>query len=342
MPTAEQLNKVKENVANLIDFTNHVHPFFSDKVSEVYLNLKANQESDPGQTFLCTLFDAAFWSIGSLEFAGAGVFSSFLGSFFGAYVGPNPPPNLEKTFAGVVERLDATLSQALDDLAAIHENPAAYWDKTYANPLNHKTIAISSLGDASASFPSRYTPLFQRVTDTTVFQFRQELTKAVLPTVYYVYFSDYYSSWQYQNKEAFFRDASDYIAKYPAYFFKYRETWKFRGGQKADVIQYFNFSLVMEGSITTVAPDDLCQWLFEDDGYGHQTNADGVAKRRDVFFSWGLREYFPSGKPFGLDQAVATLSVSAAGGSERSELDDSHLPDGGPKPLPIPSANRAG
>jgi hypothetical protein len=338
MPTDEQLAQVKENVANMMDFTNHVHPFFSDKVNDVYLNLKSDQNTDPGQKFICTLFDSVFWSISALEFVGATVFASFLGTFFGAYVGPDAPPNLEKTLASVLERLDATISQALEDLALIYDNPAAYWDKTYTNPLNNKTTSVSSLGDGTSSFPAQHTELFQAITNSTVFQFRQDLTKSVLPSVYYVYYSDYYSSWQYQTKEEFFQYASKYIAQYPAYFFKYRQVWKWRNGQRADVIQYYNFSLVVEGSVVSVASDDLCKWLFQDDGYGHQTNPDGVARRSDVFFGWGLREYYGDGKPFGIDSATFE-ALAAITPDQLILVDESNLGPG-PKPLQGPPAEK--
>lgn len=341
MPTAEQLGRVKENVANMIDFTNHVHPFFSDKVNEVYLNLKSDQNTDQGQKFISTLLDSVFWSISALEFDGATVFASFLGTFFGAYVGPETPPSLDKTFADVVERLDATIEQSLVDFAAIHDNPAAYWDKTYTNPLNNKTVPVSSLGDGATLFPSKYTSLFQTMTDSTVFQFRHDLTRSVLPKVYYVYFSDWYSNWNYWNKEEFFKYASDYVTKWPAYFFKYRQAWKMKNGQHADVIQYFNFSLVSEaGSINSVPSDELCKWLFQDDGYGHQTNADGVARRSDVFFSWGLREYYPNGKPFGIDGAVTTAGALAALPPEQLNLVEGSGPGEGPKPLQGPPAKK--
>jgi len=346
MPTADQLNRVTKNVEHMMDFINHVHSFFSDKLNEVYMNLKSDQNTDQGQKFISTLLDSVFWSLGALEFDGATVFASFLGTFFGAYVGPETPPSLEKTFAKDLERLDATIEQSLVDLALIHDNPLAYWDKTYTNPLNNKTAPVSSLGGATL-FPSKYSELFQKMTDTTVFQFRHDLTMSVLPKVYYVYFSDYWSGWNYWTKEEFFKWASDYVAKWPAYFFKYRPAWVWSGGKRADVIQYYNFSLVsVSGSINSVASDDLCKWLFQDDGYGHQTNADGVAKRFDVFFSWGLEIHYPNGKPFGIDSAMATAGALAASGElaalppEQVNLVEGTGPGEGPKPLPGPPAKK--
>jgi hypothetical protein len=340
MPTTDPLTQVTKNVAHMMDFINHVHLFFSDKLNEAYMNLKSDENTDQGQKFISALLDSVFWSLGGLEFEGATVFASFLGTFFGAYAGPETPPSLDKIFAKDLERLDATIAQSLDDLSLIHDNPAAYWNKTYTNPFNNKTVPVSSLGGATL-FPDKHASLFQKLSDATVFQFRHDLTMSVLPQVYYVYFSNYWSGWDYGTKEVFFKWASDYVAKWPAYFFKYRPAWVWSGGKRVDVIQYFNFSLIRRsGSINSVLSDELCKWLFQDDGYGHQTNADGVARRFDVFFSWGLEIRYPNGKPFGIDGAMATAGELSALPPEQVKLVEGTGPGEGPKPLPGPPAKK--
>jgi hypothetical protein len=37
-----------------------------------------------------------------------------------------------------------------------------------------------------------------------------------------------------------------------------------------------------------VVPDDFCNWLFKDDGFGNIVNPTGIATREDVFVNWGL------------------------------------------------------
>ncbi len=37
-----------------------------------------------------------------------------------------------------------------------------------------------------------------------------------------------------------------------------------------------------------VVPDDFCNWLFKDDGFGNIVNPTGIATREDVFRNWGL------------------------------------------------------
>ena len=36
------------------------------------------------------------------------------------------------------------------------------------------------------------------------------------------------------------------------------------------------------------ASEDLCSYLFKDDGFGNVINPDGVAMRQDVFENWEL------------------------------------------------------
>jgi hypothetical protein len=38
-----------------------------------------------------------------------------------------------------------------------------------------------------------------------------------------------------------------------------------------------------------VVPDNLCNWLFKDDGFGNIVNPTGIATREDVFLNWGLQ-----------------------------------------------------
>jgi len=338
MPTQDQLDQVKKNVGNVMDLSNHLQQYMQPKVSEVYQMLSGDASADSGYEFLCALLETAFALAEMIEFPGAGIVGAFLPVFFSAASPPDVESDLKFRFGAIWARLDKTFLDANDQLAKIHDNPAAYWDTTYTSPVTGKQAPVSSLGDVGVDMPDQHSVPFQQITDRVIFQFRQDLTKSLLGSLYWVYFSDYYSNWQYQTKEQFFKDASEYIAKWPAYFFKYRLVWKMRDGVKADVVQYYNFSLLPKGSVTSTASGEMCGWLFQDDGYGHQTNPEGVAPRADVFFGWGLQVDYPNGKPFGIDGAVTAMAATRDEAPEAPELEEGPGDNQGPRPLKEPSA----
>lgn len=322
MPTQQQLEQVKLNAGNMIDLSNQLHDYMQDPVSEVYDFLSADASADSGFEFVCALLETAFAVAALVEFPGAAVAGAFLPVFFSAASPPDVDSDLKNKFGATWARLSKTFLAANLQLAEIRANPGGYWDKSFTSPVTNKQTLVSSLGDAAVTVPARQDVEFQEVTNRVIAQFRQDLTKSVLVDQYWVYFSSAYSDWRYQTKDQFFQDASAYTASWPAYFFKYRLTWKTKDGVKEPVVQYYNFSLCPKGSAAYTASNEMCGWLFQDNGYGHQTNPDGVGARSSVFFSWGLQVYYPDGKPFGIDEAVTSLAVGVAS-SEPPKLEGS-------------------
>lgn len=338
MPTQPQIDQVKKNVKNMIDLSNHVQQYLQPKVNEVYQYLSADAETDSGYGFVCALIETAFGLAAAVEFPGAAVVGAFLPIFFSAASPQDVSRDLKIKFGAVWARLDKTFLDANDQLAKIHDDPAAYWDTTYTSPVNGSKTLVSSLGDAGVQMPGRASSPFQQITDLAINQFRLDLTRSILPSLYYVYFSDYYSGYIDGDMEQFVKFASKYVASYPPYFFKQRRAFRMDGSKHINVIQYYNFSLVKtSGSIFSVPSKDLCNWLMKDDGYGNNTNpdGDGVATRAAVFFEWGLRVYYPNGKPIGIDQAWYGSAASMAAAPEELKVTE------GPKPPPPPSAEGA-
>src|SRR3954470_6008593 len=97
-PTQDQIAHTKTNLDNMRDWVDDFHSYGKDTIAEVYSKLSETDDNDAGQTIITNLLDTAFWSIGSLEFPGAGVISSFLGTFFGAYAGAGMPDSLKQKF----------------------------------------------------------------------------------------------------------------------------------------------------------------------------------------------------------------------------------------------------
>ncbi|MFS2002733.1 hypothetical protein ACEN9F_03810 [Duganella sp. CT11-25] len=291
MPTPEQLAQVKRNVDKLMDLSNHTHDFMQDVLQEVYLELSQDGEPDPGQKFLTTFFTAVFTSIALIEFPGAGLFGTFLGTFFGAYGGDTPPPSLRGAFGSLWQRMDETYLQADKDLAAISDNPAAYWDKSYTDPLTNKSMPVSSLGDPEANMPDRHSALFQNITDAIIAQARITITAAYIGKKFYIQavthspVDPFMLGW---TEADFAKFASDTIARQKFSYFASRESFETDccdGNKKFWGIQYTQFGLTTSSAW---ASDKLCDWLFRDDQFGKVTNPDGVASRVTVFTEWGI------------------------------------------------------
>lgn len=293
MPTTEQLAQVTTNANNLMDFYNHVHDFAQDNINGDYNRFLADATNDPGQQFLSTFLDSVFWSIGSLDFPGAGVIASFMGTFFSSYSGPNSPSSLQGTFASIWDRFSATFLQADHDLAAISANPAAFWDSTYTNPVNGKSVVVSSLGDSAVHVPESHTPDFQSMSEVALKTYQYNLAAELVRKLYWIVESVAYSGvgWGWSDEDMA-KYGSQYIADNPAYFLRWRKVFKDRCGKRYYGIQYYNLSILTSGSMIDVASNDLCNWLFHDDGFGH-TNPRGIAERASVFNDWGLK-YFTS------------------------------------------------
>lgn len=291
MPTPDQIAQVKTNVNNLMDFTNHVHDFLQDVINEVYLKLSESPSYDPGQKFVTTLLDAAFWSISAFEVPGASVLASFLGTFFGAYSGPNPPPSLAGTFGDVWARFDASFLQANSDLSVIWKDPASNWDKTFSDPVSGKTTKVSDLGDGTTKMPSKDDPKFQQMTDSVVAAYRVSLTRSTIGKKWFI-LQDmqgvFMPRWTDQDVRNW---GHGFIAQNKSYYLTWRPD---TGGSFCCPVkgQFILENFLGTGSKDPMfaghAPDDMCNWLFQDDEFGTVTNANGIAKRKDVFYSWGL------------------------------------------------------
>jgi hypothetical protein len=290
-PTQDQLAQVKANVNNLMDFNNHAHDYFQDVINEVYDKLSEDPTYDPLQKFVSNMLDSAFWCIGSFSFPGAGVISSFVGTFFGAYAGPNPPPSLGGTFGDVWARFDATFLQADADLAVIYGDPAGNWNKSYTDPTTGKTVTVSCLGDGNTKMPGKDDVLFQQMTNSAVAAFRVALTKATLGKKWKVLADPkglFMSHWDEGDIADWW---PGFLKKNPAYFV----TWhKDKGGSVCcpvsgeDVLENFLGCGSDDYYFAGQAPDDMCNWLFIDDQFGGTVNAKGIASREDVFCNWGL------------------------------------------------------
>lgn len=335
MPTQIEIDRVKNNVANLITLNTDVHS--DNKISEIADYLSADASVDRGHDLFCSLLESIFAVAALVEFPGAAAVGAFLPVFLSAVSPPGDNADLKFSVGAMRQWFDGTIEAANLQLSKIHDNPAAYWDTPFTSAVSGKQTLVSALGADGVQVPCQAETPFQQMLDKMAYQYRSDMTQALMSGLYYVYYSNYYSNWEYWTIDQYIKGGSDYVAKYPPYFFKYRHII---GPNGSPGIQYYNFSLVLEGSVTDVASDKFCAWLMQDDGFGHNTNTDGsgVARRADVFFNWGLRTHWETddgNPPIGMDQATYNLASAAAATGGATDLVEGDGP--GPKDMPPPT-----
>ena len=289
-PTAAEILQVQTNVNNMMDWLNHVHDYLQDVINEVYSKISESPSYDPSQKFVTNLLDAGLWSLGSVSFPGAGIVSSFLGTFFGSYSGPNTPPDLSGTFGDVWDRFDKTFLQAEDDLSAIYNDVAGNWSNTYTNSETGVVDQVAILGNSAVNMPSKTDTLYQTMTDKAVADFKVALTKQTLGRKWSVLQPTGQIMFETWSESQLISWAKTFVPQHPSMMITYKPDTGGSGLSPQKGYDIFeNYLGSGSGYLTAgTAPDDLCNWLFQDDGFGTITNANGIAQRKDVFYNWGL------------------------------------------------------
>ena len=192
------------------------------------------------------------------------------------------------------ERFDATYLQANSDLSNIYAHVADNWNNTYTNPVTGVVVHVSDLGTGVASMPAKDDPLFQSMTDTALAAYKVSLTKQTLKNKWSV-LQDPKGRFEKEKKASVIKWIHKFVKAHPAYMVTYH---KDTGGNIIPEKGY----MILENFLGTgsnyytagTAPGDLCNWLFQDDGYGTVTNEKGIATRHDVFYNWGLHNSLES------------------------------------------------
>ncbi len=314
-PNTDEINKVKLNVNNMMDWVNHLHDYLQDVINEVYDKVTESPVYDPSQQFITNITNTALKSLAPLGFPGSGVVSAFLSTFIGSYSGPATPPSLQGSFGSVWDRFSRTFLQANVDLAEIHKHVEDNWNKTYTNPVDGSVGHVCDLGDGQVSIPDKDDTLFQTMTNTALAAYKFNLTRQTLGSKWTVI-----EDVQGQFKDGSEDDLKRWITEQANYHPEIMVTyWAEEGGthgmynlcpRKGFRVteNYLGYGTLLPSA----APADLCKWLFQDDGYGVVTNPNGIAQRRDVFYNWGLQGSRRSARTAMARSTDATINTPSA------------------------------
>jgi hypothetical protein len=299
MPSEAEIQAVVTNIQNMMDMTNHLQANYQPVIDECYMKISETR-SDDGQSWANTLLsDSISGIIGSLPFPGSNFIGDILGGIYNELTN-SPPDNLKGVMGDVWNRFENNFLDALDKLAAIHDDPVGHWNDSFKT-IYGGTAKVSDL--VTAKMPDQYSTDFQHMADKCVARYRVDMAKYLMGK------KNHITRWQPEN---FFPGMSvndvknwapGFIKKNKAY---YLEDLKYvDDGDCCTPHKGTNFYELSVGGnpgpFTDAAiTDDTAEWLFKDDGFGTVTNEDGVATREDVFKNWGLKQkdyYVPNTYP---------------------------------------------
>jgi hypothetical protein len=280
-PTPAEIAAVQLNVNNLIDLTNFVHQYAIDHINNAYL-LQSQTQSDTGQAWADALIGGAIWGLGDTGFPGASFCAGILSGIFTMYT-TNPPPNLQGAFATVWQRFDQTFLQANADLTAIYGDVKAHWNDTYKG-FDSNSYQVSSL--AQAAMPSKDEPAFSSAADSILKTFNYNLWKQTLKAAWYQWEGS--DDPQLMEGDQNFDMAGwvrGFINEHPAYYITW--SWDNQGNQG---FYYLEIWLGQNATTWTdaAAPQNLCEYLFQDDSAGGIVRPAALTTRADVFSNFGL------------------------------------------------------
>jgi hypothetical protein len=289
-PTKQQIDTVCQNVANLMDLTNFVHSYAIDKINNAYL-LQSQPQNDNGQAWADALIGGAIWGIGDAGFPGASFCAGILSGVFTMYT-TNTPPNLQGTFADIWQRFDQTFLQAHTDLATIYSAPLAHWNDTYTG-IDGNSYKVSDL--TQAAMPGNHTSGFDSAADSILKAFDYNLWKQTLAAAWY--------QWEGSNDPMLFQGdqswdaagwARDFCNIHPAYYIKWQWYDNHASSCCSEAHGYNIWEIWLGQNAGTfsdaAAPQNLCDYLFKDDGGGTIVRPSALTTRADVFSNFGLTQ----------------------------------------------------
>ena len=309
-PTPQQI--VQQNINNMMDWLNHAHDYLQDVMNECYLKINEDPTVDQGQQWANSLINDLLWGMGGIGFPGSAFVSAFLANLYWSYV-TSPPHNLDGQMGTMWARFSQSFLDANDTLAQIYGNVDANWNTVYTNPVTNQQTKVSDL--VNVSMPGKDSVLFQQLTDSAVASFRLSLAKQLLPMKWVnaalnpspflmdMNMNDYHTWWA----PDFMKVNHAYFLVNPHYVDEGNCCAPHRG---VDVSQHW---LATNPGIYRFneAPNDLCTWLFKDDGLGNTTNSEALATRADVFNNWGLRSQAVMNPGHSRNLAVAAVDAEA-------------------------------
>ena len=323
-----ELQKIKTNLYNLIDFNSSSYENSNKIISEVYHYLNSVKEIDCGADIFNEILSEAFLKVSDIP-EGSGI-SWFLLGLLNSY-NKNIPSTLDEDLGDIRNRYHYTYSQMYNDLTEMYNDPITNLDRSFNIPFcDLKKITLRDL--LNFNIPSKDDLLFEKCLTSHTRGFRSSLCKQELPKenklemIYVSYYNGngyvpgtstleilYPFAYNYENgplivdnfelwanndkvtKVEFENNELDYDTFIEtAGFFNHSQPQSFivPWGNQESLYLYGKYYLMQHFTKSKdwkLAKASLCNWLFIDDGFGNIINPDGCGMREDVVRNWGIK-----------------------------------------------------
>lgn len=165
-PSPDEIQKVKDNLNNIISFNKDLLNQANMKLENAYALLTEADQSDLGLQIGINLLGGCFWALGSVLGPLGNIPANFLSGLV-SYYGTDTPPSLNGLFSSLIIRLQNTFNQVDLDLATYCQDPVASWDKVLSGTFDipfQKVSPSGKLGDlAKIDFPKQDDPNYYAI-----------------------------------------------------------------------------------------------------------------------------------------------------------------------------------
>ena len=270
MPTQEQIDKVKQNLQNLIDLNSDILVGGNLKIENAFLLLSLTDNKDLGVQIGINLLDGAFFAMSD---GVTDIISNFACGVISHY-SDNTPPNLMGQTSKLIDRFQVTSYQFQYDLQKFYDDPVTYWDVVYSGTVytafGSKTISGKLSDLVNVDVPSKTDTSYTENEIKCLFGLDQQIWNTLLPNlVITAWYPQTECDDKLCNSDNLIQSASGYYENNPAYwqYWKWEQDRGIFGGKKNHGTWYItNYSIGTGWSIGSYGNlnDTACNYLFND------------------------------------------------------------------------------
>ena len=291
MPSPDEIQKVKDNLNNIISFNKDLLNQANMKLENAYALLTEPDKSDLGLQICINLLGGCFWALGSVLGPLGNIPANFLSGLVSNYA-TDTPPSLNGTFSSLLIRLQNTFNQVDLDLSTYYQDPVTNWDKVLSGTFDipfQKVTANGKLGDLSTiTFPTQDDPNYYTILNACIKALDQTIWATLLNKfVITHYILSNNQPWSDMDTNAW---DNSFLRAHKSYY----HTWTPQDNVDKHGNHYRTFDqeeynigtgagMFTDGALN----DDACNYLFHN--YSSDiANPDGLFERVDLFTKLNL------------------------------------------------------
>jgi len=304
-PTTANILQVQQNCKNIQNFNNQLYTYTISKTANCFLLLSLTDNEDPGLGIGLDLLSGAITGLLAEEFGVAGhIAAEFICGRIESYF-ENTPPSLLTQLTSYLTRVQQTSLQLNGDLDNYHSNPKTYWYDQVSGTVNGpwgSQYYSGCLGQlAEIDFPNEIDPLYNQMMQKAIYSFDQYLWWSLIThNLYRVGQNEGYglpvivpaSDFKEGDVSANNYCNTQMTSNPPYLYIWYYQQSQDKKGHDTSTYTIYNYYLGWPVKNTHLNPisNDAANYLFIDTIPGNIINPNGLFKRYDVFYNFGLEQ----------------------------------------------------